>query len=87
MMAAFIDWAPVRAARIFLGHIALAFVCMVGIWALEHASIWLFQGQEPNFFGGIPGIGGIPLKWFFDAGEATMLAIFTVSGIYEAYVS
>ncbi len=76
IVATLFNWAPVRAARTFL---ALALVCLAGIWALEHASGWMFQNQEPKFF------GWVPVKWFFDAGEASMLVIFTISGIYDAY--
>ena len=77
--AAFIDWPPVRAACTFLGHIGLALVCLVGIWVLEHVSGWLFEGYEPAFF------GWIPVKWFFDAGEAGILAMFVIRGIYDAW--
>jgi hypothetical protein len=79
MWAAFIDWGPVRAARSFLGHIGLALVCLAGIWVLEQASGWLFQGHEPKFF------EWIPIKWFFDAGEAGILLMFVARGIYDAW--
>jgi hypothetical protein len=72
----FFDWAPVRAARVFLGHIGLALVCVAGIWVVEWA---IGRGNDPKFFD-----HWIPVKWFFDAGEAGMLATFVISGIYEA---
>jgi hypothetical protein len=50
MWAALIDWAPVRAARSFLGHIGLGAVCMVGIWLSEQAFLLFFQPREPTFF-------------------------------------
>jgi hypothetical protein len=52
--SAFIDWAPVRAARSFLGHVALGLVCMGGIWLSEEAFHWLFP-TEPKFFDWISG--------------------------------
>jgi uncharacterized membrane protein len=79
MWTAFINWGPVRAARIFLGHIGLVLVCLLGIWLVEHAFGWLFQEHEPKI------VGWVPVRWIFEIGEAAMLIIFMASGIYEAY--
>ena len=75
---AFKTWAPVRAARSFLGHIGLALVCMCGIWLTEQVFHWFFP-EEPKFF------GWIPVKWFFDASEAGILMTFVIWGIYDAW--
>jgi hypothetical protein len=77
--AAFFGWSPVRAACTFLGHVGLALVCMFGIWVLERVSGLLFQGHEPKFF------EWVPIKWFFDAGEAGILLMFVIRGIYDAW--
>ena len=74
----FFDWAPVRAARSFLGHVGLGLVCMGGIWLSDEAFHWLFPA-EPKFF------DWIPVKWFFHAGEAGILLTFVIWGIYDAW--
>lgn len=77
--SAFLDWAPVRAARSFLGHIGLGAVCMFGIWLSEQAFHLFFHDREPTFF------GWIPVRWFFEAGEAGILMTFVIWGIYDAW--
>jgi hypothetical protein len=79
MAATFFNWAPVRAARTFLGHIGLMLVCMGGIWLAEQIFHAFFSGQEPKFF------ALIPVKWFFDAGEVGILVVFVIAGIYDAW--
>lgn len=79
MLAAFFDWAPVRAARSFLGHVGLGLICMGGIWLSELVFHLLFPGREPTFF------DWIPVKFFFHAGEAGILLTFVIWGIYDAW--
>jgi hypothetical protein len=78
LWTAFFAWPPVRAAGSFLGHIGLALVCVAGIWLFGQAFHRLFP-EDPKFF------GWIPIKWFFDAGEAGILATLTVAGIYDVW--
>ena len=71
---------PLFAAGVFLGHLALGFVVMVGVWLTEKGFALLWEeGREPKFF------DWCPVKWLFDAGEAGIMIVFVVFGIYEAY--
>jgi hypothetical protein len=52
---------------------------MGGFWLVEQVFHLFFQTREPTFF------GWIPVKWFFDAGEAGILLTFVIWGIYDAW--
>jgi len=71
---------PLRAAAVFSGHLGLGFVVMVGVWLTERGFGLLWHEHEPKFF------DWCPVKWFFDAGEAGIMFVFVVFGIYEAYL-
>lgn len=71
---------PLRAAGVFLAHLGLGFVVMVGVWLTEKLFGYLWaSGPDPRFF------DWCPVRWLFDAGEAGILVVFVVFGIYEAY--
>lgn len=70
---------PLRAAAVFLGHLVLGFLVMVGVWLTEKGFGVLWHQSEPLFF------GWCPVKWFFDAGEAGIMIVFVIFGIYEAW--
>jgi hypothetical protein len=71
---------PLRAAGVFLAHLGLGFVVMVGVWLTEKAFRYLWApGHDPKFF------DWCPVRWLFDAGEAGILVVFIIFGVYEAY--
>jgi hypothetical protein len=60
----------VHEARAFLGQVALALICMAGLWVMERGYDWLFEGHEPIYF------GWIRARWFFDAAHVGVLCRF-----------
>jgi hypothetical protein len=70
---------PFWALVALLGHVVLASAAILGFWIVEELIILLWGEHEPKFF------GWIPVKWFFDAGDAGILIVFGIFGIRDAY--
>jgi hypothetical protein len=69
---------PARAAGVFIAHLALGTVVLVGIWLTERQFQLLWKTSKPLFF------DWIPVKWLFDAADCGVMVVFIVFGIYEA---
>ena len=68
----------VRAAVVFVVHVALGMVIVTGIWASELYFGFLWGAHPPLFF------GRVPLKWLFDAADIAVMLIFIFWGAFEA---
>jgi len=68
----------VHIVAVLVGHLVITFAIVGAIWATHRIVAAVWHGQEPVFF------GWVPLRWFFDASEAGVIAVFVISSIVDA---
>jgi hypothetical protein len=66
-----------RAGVLFVAHLLLAAVALIGIWLLEKMFQGLWGEHEPTFF------GWLPVKWLFDGADVGVILVVGVRGILE----
>ncbi len=69
----------VRAAVVFLGHLALMLIVLLGLRGTQWVFACFWHNANPMFF------DRIPVKWFFDACDIGVLTVFALRGIVDAY--
>jgi len=70
---------PLRATAFLMTHTALTFLVIISIYGVERLIAYLWKETDPLL------LSFVPLRYFFDAIDIGVLAIFGIRGIMAAY--